>query len=184
MIDNDIYSLSQSSEPPAQNDYRPQQKVSSSRSRLSCHVAIALGLLNTLLVCSLLFQWILCQGSTPSCPSCPDFWVRYGNHCYYFSVEKNDWDSSLEFCLTEDSHLLMLTGNQEMSLLQPFLKEDFYWIGLRNSSGWRWEDGSALNFSRVTSNSLIQKCGTFSKNGFLGSSCEALLQWVCKKVRL
>uniref|UniRef100_A0A8C9M2S5 Killer cell lectin like receptor G1 n=1 Tax=Panthera tigris altaica TaxID=74533 RepID=A0A8C9M2S5_PANTA len=186
MIDNDIYSVLQlSTEPPAQNDYRPQEKVSSPRSPLSRHVAIALGLLNALLMCLLLVLWILCQGSTrASCPSCPDFWVRYGDYCYYFSVEKNNWDSSLDFCLAEDSHLLMLTGNQEMSLLQPLLKEDFYWIGLRNNSGWRWEDGSALNFSRIISNSLIQKCGTFSKSGFLGSSCEALLQWVCKKVRL
>uniref|UniRef100_A0A673TKU7 C-type lectin domain-containing protein n=1 Tax=Suricata suricatta TaxID=37032 RepID=A0A673TKU7_SURSU len=117
------------------------------------------------------------------CPSCPDFWVRYGEHCYYFSLKKTDWDSSLEFCLAEGSQLLMLTGKQEMSLLQPFLKDDFYWIGLKNNSGWRWEDGSALNFSMVLSNSVVQKCGTFSKNGLLASGCEVLLQWVCKKVR-
>jgi hypothetical protein len=49
-----------------------------------------------------------------SCPSCPDLWRRYGDHCYYFSVEKKDWNSSLEFCTTKDSHLLMLTDNQEM----------------------------------------------------------------------
>ncbi|XP_029810074.1 killer cell lectin-like receptor subfamily G member 1 [Suricata suricatta] len=116
------------------------------------------------------------------CPSCPDFWVRYGEHCYYFSLKKTDWDSSLEFCLAEGSQLLMLTGKQEMSLLQPFLKDDFYWIGLKNNSGWRWEDGSALNFSMVLSNSVVQKCGTFSKNGLLASGCEVLLQWVCKKV--
>ncbi|XP_035968845.1 killer cell lectin-like receptor subfamily G member 1 isoform X2 [Halichoerus grypus] len=174
-----------STEPQAQNDYRPQQKVSSSRFPLSCHVAIALGLLNTIFVCFLLVQWIRCQGSEcTTCRSCPDLWMKYGNYCYYFSVEKKDWNSSLEFCLAEDSHLLMFTDNQEMRLLQNFLKKDFYWIGLRNNFGWRWEDGSALNISRILSNSSIQKCGTISKDGLQASSCEVLLQWVCKKVRL
>ncbi|CAK7298953.1 Killer cell lectin-like receptor subfamily G member 1 [Vulpes lagopus] len=176
-----------STEPQAQNDYRPQPKVSSGRSPLSRHVAIALGFLSTILVCFLLVQWILCQGSKcntcTSCYSCPDLWMRYGNHCYYFSVEKKDWNSSLEFCLAEDSHLLMFTDNQEMSLLKNFLRKDFYWIGLRNSSGWRWEDGSALNHSSILSNSLIQKCGTFSEAGLRASSCEVLLPWVCKRVR-
>ncbi|EFB20760.1 hypothetical protein PANDA_020767 [Ailuropoda melanoleuca] len=116
-----------------------------------------------------------------SCRSCPDLWMKYGNHCYYFSVEKRDWNSSQKFCLGEDSQLLMFTDDQEMSLLKCFLKKEFYWIGLRNNSGWRWEDGSALNISRILANSLIQKCGTFSEEGLRASSCEVLLQWICKK---
>ncbi|XP_073931415.1 killer cell lectin-like receptor subfamily G member 1 isoform X2 [Castor canadensis] len=119
-----------------------------------------------------------------SCPSCPDLWRRYGDHCYYFSVEKKDWNSSLEFCTTKDSHLLMLTDNQEMGLLKDSLNQDFYWIGLRNNYGWRWEDGSALNFTRIISNSLVQTCGVINKDGLQASSCEALLQWICKKTRI
>ncbi|XP_046509207.1 killer cell lectin-like receptor subfamily G member 1 isoform X3 [Equus quagga] len=118
------------------------------------------------------------------CPSCPDLWIRYGDHCYYFSVETKNWTSSLKFCLGKDSHLLMFTDKQEMNLLKSFLNEKFYWIGLRNNSGWRWEDGSTLNFSRILSNSLVQKCGAISGNGLQASSCEAPLHWVCKKVRL
>lgn len=49
-----------------------------------------------------------------SCRSCPDLWMKYGNHCYYFSVEKRDWNSSQKFCLGEDSQLLMFTDDQEM----------------------------------------------------------------------
>ncbi|XP_058414823.1 killer cell lectin-like receptor subfamily G member 1 isoform X1 [Diceros bicornis minor] len=188
MTDNSIYSVLEfSTTPQAQNDSRPQQKASS-RSPLSCHVAVALGLLSAILASLLLSQWILCQGSKPStcasCPSCPDLWMKYGDHCYYFSVEKKDWNSSLELCLSRDSHLLTFTDNQEMSLFKSFLDEDFYWIGLRNSSGWRWEDGSALNFSKILSNSPVQNCGTIGKNGLQASSCEVLLQCICKKIRL
>nr|XP_010944680.2 killer cell lectin-like receptor subfamily G member 1 isoform X1 [Camelus bactrianus] len=186
MTDSVTYSvLAFSTAPQAQNDCRPQQ-TASSRSPLSHYVAVALGLLSAILVSLLLFQGILCQGSRfstcASCPSCPDRWVRYGDHCYYFSVEKRDWNSSLEFCLAKNAHLLMLTDNQQQMFQLPnFLTQDFYWIGLRNNSGWRWEDGSALNTSRILLNSLVQKCGTISKEYLQASSCEVPLPWICQK---
>ncbi|CAI9166206.1 unnamed protein product [Rangifer tarandus platyrhynchus] len=188
MTDNVTYSVIKSpAEPQAQKDDRRQQKASSSRSPRSYHVAIALGLLSIILASMLLLQWILYQGSKFStyagCPHCPDFWMGYGDHCYYFSVEKRSWNSSLEFCLAKDAYLLMCKDQKEMIQLQNFLSQEYYWIGLRDSSGWRWEDGSALNTSRIASNSLVQKCGTIGKGGLQASSCEVQLPWVCKKVR-
>lgn len=100
-------------------------------------------------------------------------------------MEEKDWNSSLDFCLAEESHLLMFIDNQEMNMLKSFLNKDFYWIGLRRNSDWRWEDGSALNLSRILSNSMVQRCGVISKDGVIqASSCEVHLQWICKKVRL
>ncbi|XP_019060626.1 killer cell lectin-like receptor subfamily G member 1 [Fukomys damarensis] len=171
-----------------QDDCSPQRRASSSRPSLFCLVVIVLGLLNVLLASLLLSQWILGQGpnraTCASCPSCPDFWMRHANHCYYFSVEQKDWNSSLEFCTARDAHLLMILDNQEMSLLQNLIDQDFRWIGLRKNSSWTWEDGSVLNFSRVYSNSLVQRCGALNRAGLQGSSCEVPLRWVCKKVRL
>uniref|UniRef100_A0AAA9SWY1 Killer cell lectin like receptor G1 n=1 Tax=Bos taurus TaxID=9913 RepID=A0AAA9SWY1_BOVIN len=224
MTDNVTYSIIKSSAArQALKDDRQQQEASSSRSPRSYHVAIALGLLSTILASMLLLQWILYRGSKcAGCPHCPDHWMGYGDHCYYFSVEKKSWNSSLEFCLAKDAHLLMFKDSKEMEQvsrephllgspfvapwveptsflgiagsknvpracgqieLQNLLSQEFYWIGLRNSSGWRWEDGSALNISRIASNSLVQNCGTISKGGLLASSCEVDFPWVCKKVR-
>ncbi|XP_068827616.1 killer cell lectin-like receptor subfamily G member 1 [Capricornis sumatraensis] len=188
MTDNVTYSIIKSpAAPQALKDDRRQQKASSSRCPRSYHVAIALGLLSTILASMLLLQWILYRGSKlptyVGCPHCPDLWMGHGDHCYYFSVEKKSWNSSLEFCLAKDAHLLMFKDSKEMIWLQNLLSQEFYWIGLRNSSGWRWEDGSALNVSRIASNSLVQKCGTISKDGLQASSCEVPLPWVCKKVR-
>ncbi|XP_059260448.1 killer cell lectin-like receptor subfamily G member 1 [Mustela nigripes] len=78
----------------------------------------------------------------------------------------------------------LCVGLEFMSLLLRFLKNDFYWIGLRNKSGWRWEDGSPLKISSIVSNSLIQKCGAINQHHLQAASCEALLPWICKKVRL
>lgn len=40
--------------------------------------------------------------------------MKSGNYCYYFSLEKKDWNSSLEFCLDKESHLLEFTDQREM----------------------------------------------------------------------
>ncbi|XP_054446932.1 killer cell lectin-like receptor subfamily G member 1 isoform X2 [Pteronotus mesoamericanus] len=183
MIDNAVYSvLELSTVPQAQNDYRPQQKASPSRCSPSRWAVIALGLLSAVLASVLLYKWTLCQGN---CPCCPDFWMGYGDHCYYFSVEKKDWNSSLEFCLAEDSQLLMFIDHQEMDTVKIFLDNDtFYWIGLRKNSVWRWENGSVLNSLRVVSNSLAQTCGVIGKGGLQAASCQAHLKWACKKARL
>ncbi|XP_055250837.1 killer cell lectin-like receptor subfamily G member 1 [Moschus berezovskii] len=161
--------------------------ASSLRFPRSYYVSIALGLLSTILASMLLLQWILYRDSKfytcTRCVPCPDLWFGYGDNCYYFSVDKMNWNSSLEFCLSEDAHLLIFKDKKEMIHVQNRLSQEFYWIGLRKSSGWRWEDGSALNVSRITSNSFVQKCGTVSKDGLHASSCEVALPWICKKVR-
>ncbi|XP_042103500.1 killer cell lectin-like receptor subfamily G member 1 [Ovis aries] len=92
--------------------------ASSLRCPRSYHVALALGLLSTILASMLLLQWILYWGSKlptyAGCPHCPDLWMGHGDHCYYFSVEKKSWNSSLEFCLAKDAHLLMFKDSKEM----------------------------------------------------------------------
>ncbi|GAB5573519.1 killer cell lectin-like receptor subfamily G member 1 [Prionailurus iriomotensis] len=123
-----------STEPPAQNDYRPEEKgylnfdwviphmVPSSEgakenkvpSLAPCGDSFGTSERPSYVFAACPVDSVPRRSTRASCPSCPDFWVRYGDHCYYFSVEKNNWDSSLDFCLAEDSHLLMLTGNQEM----------------------------------------------------------------------
>ncbi|XP_037370275.1 killer cell lectin-like receptor subfamily G member 1 isoform X2 [Talpa occidentalis] len=111
--------------------------------------------------------------------------MKYGDHCYYFSVKEMNWTSSREFCIAQNSSLLVLT-DKEMAdnlLFKDFFNEHFYWIGLRNNSGWKWEDGTIPNNLRIVSNSLVQKCGTIKKGDLLqASSCEVNLRWVCRRL--
>ncbi|XP_008823717.1 killer cell lectin-like receptor subfamily G member 1 [Nannospalax galili] len=187
MADSTIYcTLEFPATSQGREDCRPQPKAVFSRRRsLPCLMAVALGLVTVILLSILVYQQILCYGSKDStcdrCLSCPNLWLRNGSNCYYFSVKKKNWNSSLEFCTDKDSDLLMLKDSQEMYLFQDSLNQEFHWIGLRNNSGWKWEDGSVLN-SRINSNSLVQKCGAINKSGLQASSCEVPLQWICKKV--
>ncbi|XP_051011260.1 killer cell lectin-like receptor subfamily G member 1 [Acomys russatus] len=155
------------------------------RPGFSCFGMVAFGLLTVILMGLLMYQRISCCGSKDSkdcaqCPSCPNFWVRNGSHCYYFSLEKRDWNSSLKFCADKGSQLLTFPDNEEAKQFQERLGQDFHWIGLRNNNGWRWEGGPALSL-RILHNSLIQKCGAIHKAGLQASSCEVPLKWICKK---
>ncbi|XP_041500936.1 killer cell lectin-like receptor subfamily G member 1 [Microtus oregoni] len=186
MTDSDIYcTLELPAAPQVPDGSRSKLKAVLQRPRLSCLVMVALGLLTVILLSLVMYQRILYCGhkncpSCPSCPSCPDLWVRNGSHCYYFSVEKKDWNSSLEFCVNRGSHLLTFLDDQEVIPIRKHLDKTFYWIGLRNKDGWRWEDGPVLSL-RIFSNSLIQRCGTIHRTGLQASSCEVPLQWICKK---
>lgn len=191
MGDSSIYcSLELPAAPQVQDDSRGKLKAVLQRPRLSCLVMVALGLLTVILMSLLIYQRILCCGSfglgskdsaCAHCPSCPSLWMRNGSHCYYFSMEKKDWNSSLKFCADKGSHLLTFPDNQGVNPFQEYLGQDFYWIGLRNTDGWRWEGGPALSL-RILSNSLIQRCGAIHRAGLQASSCEVDLQWICKKV--
>ncbi|XP_036038147.1 killer cell lectin-like receptor subfamily G member 1 [Onychomys torridus] len=186
MTDSTIYyTLELPAAPQVQDASRRKPKAVLPRPRsLSCLVTVALGLLTVILMSLLMYQRILCCGSKDSvcahCPSCPNLWMRNGSHCYYFSVEKRDWNSSLEFCADKGSHLLTFLDEQEVIPFRELLGTDFYWIGLRNNEGWKWEGGPGLSL-RIVYNSLIQKCGAISRAGLQASSCEASLQWICKK---
>uniref|UniRef100_A0A8C6IEB1 Killer cell lectin-like receptor subfamily G member 1 n=1 Tax=Mus spicilegus TaxID=10103 RepID=A0A8C6IEB1_MUSSI len=117
MADSSIYSTLELPEAPrVQDASRWKLKAVLHRPRLSCVAMVAFGLLTVILMSLLMYQRILCCGSKDStrshCPSCPILWTRNGSHCYYFSMEKKDWNSSLKFCADKGSHLLTFPDNQ------------------------------------------------------------------------
>ncbi|NWI96010.1 KLRG1 protein, partial [Pitta sordida] len=117
-----------------------------------------------------------------SYPHCPEEWVAYRGSCYSFSKEKKDWNSSQESCWSQGAHLLVISDTWEMDLFKRIQTECF-WIGLRNStnSGWIWEDGSIFNYTKVLSNSPVQRCAVLIKDHFHASSCEFSAPWICEK---
>nr|XP_006112593.1 killer cell lectin-like receptor subfamily G member 1 [Pelodiscus sinensis] len=117
-----------------------------------------------------------------SCLGCPDQWVQYRDSCYYFSKVKKDWNSSQEFCSTQDSELLIISDTRERDLFLG-IPIEAHWIGMTNvnGSGWVWEDGSTFNDIKVHSNSPVQHCGVLLKEALQASSCEVPLPWICEK---
>ncbi|NWU24739.1 KLRG1 protein, partial [Dyaphorophyia castanea] len=113
---------------------------------------------------------------------CPEQWVAYRGSCYSFSTKKKDWNSSQEYCRAQGAHLLVISDIWEVDLFKCIQPARF-WVGLRNStsSGWIWEDGSILNDTKVSFNSLVQNCAVLMKDQFHASSCEVPTPWICEK---
>ncbi|XP_006888513.1 PREDICTED: natural killer cells antigen CD94-like [Elephantulus edwardii] len=80
------------------------------------------------------------------CCSCQEKWTGYQCNCYFFSNEKNTWEESRDFCVSQNSTLLQLKSNEEF--IFKFASENLYWIGLSYDEArgaWLWLDGSAFS---------------------------------------
>uniref|UniRef100_A0A8D0G7J2 C-type lectin domain-containing protein n=1 Tax=Sphenodon punctatus TaxID=8508 RepID=A0A8D0G7J2_SPHPU len=72
-----------------------------------------------------------------SCSLCPAGWKLMGDdQCYYISEDKRSWENSKQFCLSQNSTLLIL---KDLKKLKISIKPDryYHWIGLYNN-GSEW----------------------------------------------
>ncbi|NXN21481.1 CLC2E protein, partial [Nycticryphes semicollaris] len=110
----------------------------------------------TLVVAALLLAIIaLAVKKCPSCPSCPspvlpsclEKGIGFGEKCFYFMEEEEDWNGSESSCLALGAHLATVDGREELSFLLRYGSSLHYWIGLRRegSGPWKWFNGSLYN---------------------------------------
>uniref|UniRef100_A0A671F1H0 Natural killer cells antigen CD94 n=1 Tax=Rhinolophus ferrumequinum TaxID=59479 RepID=A0A671F1H0_RHIFE len=119
------------------------------------------------------------------CCSCQEKWIGYRCNCYFISNGKETWTESRDFCASQNSSLLHLQNEDELSFMNHSI--NFYWIGLsynEEQGVWQWEDGSALSpdlFS-LSQTVNIQNCITYRASGStLDKACESKSRYICKK---
>ncbi|XP_034531961.1 CD209 antigen-like protein E isoform X4 [Notolabrus celidotus] len=132
----------------------------------------------------------------PRCSLCPDGWLWWRGHCYFFSVglqENLQWNGSAEFCWEHDSSLAVIKDSAEMEFIQGVMKSfpkfPFLWVGLTDSQQeghWLWSDGTNIqDYMSLTVewDSDHRDCADLRGGGSLfAASCEAYGSWICKKV--
>ncbi|NXX77318.1 CLC2E protein, partial [Urocolius indicus] len=110
----------------------------------------------TVVVAALLIVIIaLAAKKCPSCPSCSspilprclEKGIEFGERCFYFVEEEEDWNRSQSSCLSLGAHLVTINTSEELRFLLRYGMSVHYWIGLqREGSGpWRWVNGSVYN---------------------------------------
>ncbi len=81
----------------------------------------------------------------------PDDSVEFAGHRYkvFLNPEEYDVYQSKAACEELGGHLVSINSQEEQNFIVSLLGEkDNYWIGLeRDSSGWRWMDGSSFSYS-------------------------------------
>ncbi|XP_026208278.1 CD209 antigen-like protein C isoform X2 [Anabas testudineus] len=129
------------------------------------------------------------------CSLCPDGWMWWMGHCYFFSVgleENLQWNESAEFCLLHNSSLAVIKDSAEMEFIQWVMRTfphfPFLWVGLTDSQQegqWLWWDGMDVQHyspATVQWDADDRDCADLRGGGALfAADCEVYGPWVCKR---
>ncbi|XP_026153671.1 CD209 antigen-like protein E [Mastacembelus armatus] len=129
------------------------------------------------------------------CTLCPEGWLWWRRHCYFFSVGREDnrqWSESAEFCRQHNSSLAVIKDAAEMEFIQgvmrTFPKFPFLWVGLtdsRQEGQWLWWDGTDIQrYMPVTVewDADHRDCADLRGGGSLfAADCEEYGPWACKR---
>ncbi|XP_056434242.1 natural killer cells antigen CD94-like [Gadus chalcogrammus] len=77
---------------------------------------------------------------------CPGGWDRFGCKCYGLSKERESWNKSREFCVSQGADLLVVDSEEEMDFI--YGKDLNGWLGATDEASegmWRWVDGTVLS---------------------------------------
>ncbi|XP_014844804.1 PREDICTED: CD209 antigen-like protein C [Poecilia mexicana] len=129
------------------------------------------------------------------CRLCPEGWLWWRRHCYFFSVglqENRRWKESAEFCQEHNSSLVEIKDDAEMDFLQGVMcnatKFPFLWVGLTDSQQegrWLWLSGKDIQDHlplAVHWDSDDRDCADLRGDGTLfAADCEEYGPWACKR---
>ncbi|XP_027690160.2 C-type lectin domain family 2 member D [Chelonia mydas] len=115
-------------------------------------------------------------------PSCPDGWVGYRRHCYFFSEDERNWTASQNYCSSHSASLAGIDSGLEMTFLLRYKGSVYHWIGLRRepSQLWKWPNGTEFdNRFEVRGGG---DCAYLNDIGVSTSSCETEKNWICARL--
>ncbi|XP_032439556.1 C-type lectin domain family 4 member M-like isoform X2 [Xiphophorus hellerii] len=127
------------------------------------------------------------------CRLCPEGWLWWRRHCYFFSVglqEDRRWNESAEFCQEHNSSLVVIKDDAEMDFLQGVMcnatKFPFLWVGLTDSQQegrWLWLNGKDVQDPlAVQWDNDDRDCADLRGGGTLfAADCEEYGPWACKR---
>uniref|UniRef100_A0A8B9T1U1 C-type lectin domain-containing protein n=1 Tax=Anas platyrhynchos TaxID=8839 RepID=A0A8B9T1U1_ANAPL len=110
---------------------------------------------------------------------CPDTWIGFQSKCYYFSENRNDWNTSLENCKALEASLTSIDSLEELHFLLHYGRPLHYWVGLHRegSDPWRWCNGSLFNnLFDIQGNG---QCAYLNPAGVSSDWCSQLKYSVC-----
>ncbi|KYO19979.1 killer cell lectin-like receptor subfamily G member 2 [Alligator mississippiensis] len=153
--------------------------------------ALALLLLAAVLALGLALKGAVTETETAAatvmagkCRPCPEDWMWYRNHCYYFSKEMQNWNSSWKFCWSHNATLPVIKEKSALDTIYSKKGKENYWIGLRKETeGWRWVDGSLFTNDIILLDEDGQNmaCAYLNMVALAPIDCMSLRHWICVK---
>nr|XP_046236723.1 asialoglycoprotein receptor 1-like [Scatophagus argus]XP_046236724.1 asialoglycoprotein receptor 1-like [Scatophagus argus] len=70
---------------------------------------------------------------------CPLDWDIFETSCFYFSRTPKTWNDARDWCNGHESHLVILTTDEEWDFVTHHTAGTFYWVGLTDERTGKWE---------------------------------------------
>ena len=87
------------------------------------------------------------------CTPCDPGWDVFGDHCYFYSTDKESWNDAEEFCQEEGGHLASVNTPAIQEYVKYELKRrsmDSAWFGgndIEEEGVWKWTDNTPWEFT-------------------------------------
>ncbi|XP_075838737.1 C-type lectin domain family 2 member D11-like isoform X2 [Microtus pennsylvanicus] len=113
---------------------------------------------------------------------CPRNWIGFGNKCFYFSEDKENWTFSQNYCRALGAQLARFDNQEELNFLKRYKGTFEHWISLHRESShqpWMWADNTEYN-------NLVPIRGEgdhayLSDNGISSGRNNIRRRWICSK---
>ncbi|CAI5767963.1 Hypothetical predicted protein [Podarcis lilfordi] len=109
---------------------------------------------------------------------CPYNWTGFRNKCYYFSEEEGDWNSSYDFCVSNNASLARIEEDEKAYCKLHDMKRS-YWIGIQPGMGEtrKWLNGDTATMKVIGTG----KCAYWKAqdDNATASRCTSAHQWIC-----
>lgn len=63
---------------------------------------------------------------------CPDEWIGYDGKCYYFSINKTNWNDSKKLCDSMNSSVIIFDNVKTLNFVSRYGTGQ-YWVGINQS---------------------------------------------------
>ncbi|XP_072131912.1 uncharacterized protein [Mobula birostris] len=107
--------------------------------------------------------------------TCPQYWQRNKDRCYFISTLGKSYDEAREYCLDLDARLLEIDSKEEKDFVSSSIgyADRSYWIG-------KCRDGNVASYLVYEMSHGYTKCIKCESYGWI-SNCKSKYRFICEK---
>ncbi|XP_075838740.1 C-type lectin domain family 2 member D11-like isoform X3 [Microtus pennsylvanicus] len=113
---------------------------------------------------------------------CPRNWIGFGNKCFYFSEDMENWTFSQNYCRALGAQLARFDNQEELKFLKRYKGPSDHWIGLHRKSSHHpcmWTDNTEYN--NLVPIRGEEQYAYLSDKGISSARNYTLKKWICSK---
>ncbi|XP_072131931.1 C-type lectin domain family 9 member A-like isoform X2 [Mobula birostris] len=107
--------------------------------------------------------------------TCPQYWQRNKDRCYFISTLGKSYDEAREYCLDLDARLLEIDSKEEKDFVSSSIgyADRFYWIG-------KCRDGNVASYLLYEMSQGSPTCSKCDSYGWI-YNCKSKYEFICEK---